>query len=83
MADIEYKLAENVEGRYFVDSECIDCDACRESAPNNFTREPDEGYSYVFKQPVNEEEEKECKEAMDACPVEAIGVCCGTSCGCH
>ena len=32
-----------------------------------------EGHSYVFKQPENKEEEEVCKEAMDGCPVEAIG----------
>jgi ferredoxin len=33
----------------------------------------DEGYSYVFKQPENDEEEAQCQEAMESCPVEAIG----------
>ena len=83
MADIEHKLPENVEGKYFVDSECIDCDACREAAPDNFIRHEEEGYSYVYKQPENEEEEQSCIEAMEGCPVDAIGACCGASCGCH
>ena len=39
MANIEDKLPDNVDGRYFVDSECIDCDACRETAPQNFMRQ--------------------------------------------
>ena len=73
MANVEDKLPENVEGRYFVDSECIDCDACRETAPQNFMRQQDEGYYYVYKQPENEDEEQLCKEAMEGCPVEAIG----------
>tara|TARA_R100000008_G_scaffold83117_1_gene68111 strand:- start:1850 stop:2086 length:237 start_codon:yes stop_codon:yes gene_type:complete len=73
MADKDYKQPENVTGRYYVDEECIDCDLCREEAPENFTRENDGGYSYVFKQPKNEEEEEMCKQAMDNCPVEAIG----------
>ena len=62
MANVEDKLPENVEGRYFVDSECIDCDACREAAPDNFTRHEEEGYSYVYKQPENEEEEQACDQ---------------------
>ena len=73
MADVEDKNVENVPGKYYVDSQCIDCDLCRETAPNNFTRADDEGYSYVFKQPVNDEEEAQCVEAMEGCPVEAIG----------
>jgi ferredoxin len=30
-------------------------------------------YSFVYKQPENEGEESLCREAMEACPVEAIG----------
>ncbi len=73
MADREDKNPENVGGEFYVDSQCIDCDLCRETAPNNFTREEDEGYSYVFKQPENDEEREQCVEAMEGCPVEAIG----------
>src|ERR1044071_4339851 len=73
MADIANKYPENTGGKYYVDNQCIDCDLCRETAPANFTRNDDGGYSYVFKQPENEEEEKLCKEAKEGCPVEAIG----------
>lgn len=73
MADKKYKYEENVPGAYYVDEECIDCDACRETAPSNFTRNEDEGYSYVYKQPVNAEQEELCKEALEGCPVDAIG----------
>ena len=73
MASREAKQPENVEGNYYVDEECIDCDLCREEAPNNFTRQEEEGYSYVYKQPENAEEEEECKNALANCPVEAIG----------
>ena len=41
--------------------------------PGNFTRNEEGGYSYVFKQPETPEEEQVCGEAMDSCPVEAIG----------
>ncbi len=73
MADITHKYKDNVNGRYFVDDECIDCDACREAAPNNFKRNEVEGYSFVYKQPEGQQEEDDCKDAMDGCPVEAIG----------
>jgi ferredoxin len=73
MADREDKNVENVSGKFYVDSQCIDCDLCRETAPNNFTRAEDEGYSYVFKQPENAEELAQSREAMEGCPVEAIG----------
>ena len=87
MAELANKYDNNVAGRYFVDEQCIDCDLCRNTAPINFTRSDETGYSYVYKQPENEEEEAVCKEAMENCPVEAIGdfgeECCGTQCGCH
>tara|TARA_A100000171_G_C2060234_1_gene109588 strand:+ start:403 stop:636 length:234 start_codon:yes stop_codon:yes gene_type:complete len=73
MADIEDKWEENVKGKFYVDEQCIDCDLCREVAPDNFTRYEDGGYSYVYKQPENEEELELCIEAMEGCPVEAIG----------
>ena len=52
MADIANKYAENVSGKFYVDDQCIDCDLCRETAPANFMRIDDGGYSYVFKQPT-------------------------------
>lgn len=73
MADREDKNVENISGAFYVDSQCIDCDLCRETAPANFMRSDDEGYSYVFKQPENDEELEQCREAMEGCPVEAIG----------
>ena len=73
MADLEYRYKDNVEGRYYVDEQCIDCNLCREEAPKNFTRQEELGYSYVYKQPEDGEEEEMCKNAMEFCPVEAIG----------
>ena len=73
MATKEDKYEDNASGKYYCDTECIDCDLCRETAPDNFTRNEDGGYSYLYKQPEDEGEEELCKEAMDGCPVEAIG----------
>ncbi len=73
MADRNDRVAENVAGAYYVDSLCIDCDVCRDTAPDNFTRSDAKGYSYVFKQPQTEEERALCDEALASCPVEAIG----------
>ena len=73
MAVFASKHKENITGKYYVDDQCIDCDLCRETAPSNFTRSDDGGYSYVFKQPSTPEEEAQSKEAMEGCPVEAIG----------
>jgi ferredoxin len=73
MASIEHKYPENILGKFYVDDQCIDCDLCRETAPDNFSRNEDGGYSFVFKQPVTPEEEDHCRQAMEGCPVEAIG----------
>src|SRR3954454_18341638 len=73
MADKANKYPDNVPGKYYVDNQCIDCDLCRETAPANFTRNPDGGYSFVYKQPETPEETALCTEAKDGCPVEAIG----------
>ncbi len=73
MAEIEDKLPENVPGRFYVDRNCIDCDVCRDTSPKNFTREDENGYSYVYWQPATPEELELCEEAMNICPVEAIG----------
>ena len=73
MADPNDKVASNVDGSFYVDSTCIDCDLCRQTAPDNFERNEDDGYSYVAKQPENDDEEQACRDAMEECPVEAIG----------
>jgi ferredoxin len=73
MADRANRLEENVPGKFYVDDQCIDCDACRETAPDFFRRNDDKGYSYVYKQPERPEDEDLCLEALEGCPVEAIG----------
>ena len=73
MAVPTQRLPENVAGRYFVDQMCIDCDLCRETAPDNFARNDNKGYSYVKAQPRGPAEEAACALALEECPVEAIG----------
>ena len=73
MADPDEKLPGQAAGKYYVDESCIDCDVCRETAPNNFKANEDEGYSFVVKQPEGDEEEAQCEEALESCPVESIG----------
>ena len=73
MADREDKNPENVDGLFFVDCMCIDCDLCRETAPDFYTRNEDEAYSFVHTQPKTQEDIDLCMEALEGCPVEAIG----------
>jgi len=72
LPDLNDRVEENVSGVYYVDSQCIDCDVCRDTAPDNFTRSDENGYSFVHKQPETLEEFELCEEALMACPVEAI-----------
>lgn len=73
MANKGNKYPENIEGKYYVDDECIACDACVLAAPDNFSMDEDDGHAFVTVQPKSEEEEELCREAMEGCPVEAIG----------
>jgi ferredoxin len=64
---------ENVPGRFYVDESCIDCDLCRENAPEFFRRDDDRGHSVVYRQPVTAEEIGRAEEAMRGCPSDSIG----------
>ena len=57
MADAANKYAHNVNGAYYVDDQCIDCDLCRETAPANFKRDDDGGHSFLYKQPETDEDD--------------------------
>lgn len=73
MADKENKWSQNIDGKYYVDDQCIACDACVMEAPDFFEMNDDDGHAYVKKQPVNPQQEEDCENALAACPVEAIG----------
>lgn len=73
MADKNDAWSENKPGKYFVDRSCIACDACCIAAPDNFKMEENDGHAYLAKQPATPAEEDQCREAMEGCPVEAIG----------
>jgi ferredoxin len=75
MANKEQKFEDNTPGRYYVDRECISCDACILCAPDHFSMNTEDavGHAFVMKQPSSLEEEALCREAMESCPVEAIG----------
>jgi ferredoxin len=73
MASKSDKWPTNLPGKFYVDQQCIDCDLCRETAPLFFTRQDEGGYSFVFKQPETVEDIDLCMEALEGCPVEAIG----------
>lgn len=82
MADPNDQWEDNIGGEstvdgkrvsFYVDRECILCSVCSECAPKNFREAEDMDHDICFKQPENEEELRGCYEAMENCPVEAIG----------
>lgn len=73
MANKKNKYKQNISGKMYVDDACIACDACVMAAPENFAMNENEGHAYVKKQPTTPEENDKVREAMEGCPVEAIG----------
>ncbi len=73
MADKRNKWSQNTEGQFYVDDQCIACDACVVEAPRFFVMNDSDGHAYVKLQPKNAKEIEECLSALEACPVEAIG----------
>src|SRR5689334_8285694 len=71
MASVALRLSANVPGDFFVDSTCIDCDACRQIAPSVFAEAGDA--SIVFHQPADETETRDALMALVACPTGSIG----------
>lgn len=71
MANLNLRRPENVNGDFYVDTSCIDCDTCRWMTPEVFSRE--DGLSAVHHQPANETERLAALQALLACPTSSIG----------
>ena len=71
MATLAQRRSENVEGDFYVDSTCIDCDTCRWMAPQVFDRIG--SMSAVQHQPTTEMERIQALQALLSCPTASIG----------
>lgn len=71
MADARKRLDANRAGNFYVDSTCINCDACRQLAPSSFEEVGE--YSAVTHQPATELETRQAYRALLACPTGSIG----------
>lgn len=71
MADARKRLSTNVEGNFFVDATCINCNTCRQLAPDSF-EEVDE-FSAVRRQPEGAIQLYQAYQALLACPTGSIG----------
>ena len=71
MANHQKRVPENVPGDFFVDSTCIDCDACRQIAPKVFGQAVQT--SFVHSQPSNADDRRSALHALLSCPTGSIG----------
>ena len=71
MANAKKQVPENVPGDFFVDSTCIDCDACRQIAPAVFGEAT--ATSFVHTQPVASADRRKAIQALLSCPTGSIG----------
>jgi glyoxylase-like metal-dependent hydrolase (beta-lactamase superfamily II)/ferredoxin len=71
MADPKKRLDTNVQGNFFVDATCINCDTCRQLAPRSFEEVGE--FSAVTTQPASDEGLHQAYQALLACPVGSIG----------
>ena len=71
MANPAKRVPENQPGDFFVDSTCIDCDACRQIAPSVFGEGT--ATSFVKKQPSDSSQRRQALQALLACPTGSIG----------
>src|SRR5262245_22144236 len=71
MANPKERVPETVPGDFFVDSTCIDCDACRQIAPSVFGEAAET--SFVKAQPVSGADRRLPLQAILACPTGSIG----------
>src|SRR5262245_242765 len=71
MANVKKSVPENVPGDFFVDSTCIDCDACRQIAPAVFAEAGET--SFVKTQPASAADRRRALQALLACPTGSIG----------
>jgi glyoxylase-like metal-dependent hydrolase (beta-lactamase superfamily II)/ferredoxin len=71
VARLDLENPANCRGDWFVDTRCIDCDACRQVAPDLFADR--DGRSIVAAQPADPDAERSAWRAALACPTQSIG----------
>ena len=70
MANLKKRVPENVPGDFFVDTTCIDCDACRQIAPSVFGEAAET--SFVKARPVSSADQRQALRALLACPTGSV-----------
>jgi ferredoxin len=73
VADRDSKWENNCPGRYYVDRNCISAKYCVSVAPELFSMGDGGDHAAVVRQPENAAEEELARDALNGCPVNAIG----------
>ncbi|HUJ28695.1 MAG TPA: MBL fold metallo-hydrolase [Myxococcales bacterium] len=72
MAQRQLAVVQNAPGELFVDSSCIECDTCRELAPDIFGS-TQSGQSFAARQPASDAGWLRALQAVVSCPTASIG----------
>ena len=73
MADKDLKWEKNEKGKYYVDQTCIAAKYCVSVAPDHFRMDESGGHAVLVRQPEGAAEEELVRDAVNGCPVGAIG----------
>ncbi len=73
MADRDSKWENNCKGRFYVDRTCISAKYCVGAAPDLFDMDEGGDHAVVIRQPRTPAEEEQARDALNGCPVGAIG----------
>ncbi len=71
MAHLNLRRPQNIDGDFYVDTSCIDCDTCRWMAPDIFIEDGEQ--SAVYHQPEDEAQRIAALQALLSCPTSSIG----------
>jgi glyoxylase-like metal-dependent hydrolase (beta-lactamase superfamily II)/ferredoxin len=72
VARLDQRHPDGVDGDWFADTRCIDCDVARHYAPDVIGTDRD-GLSVFLRQPTSPDEERQVWRAALACPTQSIG----------
>ncbi|MAG58844.1 MAG: ferredoxin [Planctomycetes bacterium] len=73
MGDTTERYDDNVPGAYYVDKNCVLCNVCFETHPAHFRMSDAGDHMIVHRQPETDKETAACREAMEECPMDAVG----------
>ena len=73
MSDLSERYEDNVPGKFYTNKNCVLCNECFDIAPAHFKMADAGDHIIVHAQPTTAEGDALCQEAMDGCPMDAVG----------